>query len=159
MCMKISFKVKTKSDTKVWDKMVRNLKRGSHHTNQVGFFRGRNEGIPVAQIAMWQEEGTIHIPRRSFIRLGFMKEIASSGIIQRHIPLIDKIAKGTLTWKRLNEMMSKEFVTLMQKQIIQWKSPPNSYSTVMKKGFNDPLIETGLMFDTVEARVVRRGSR
>lgn len=148
--------VSIKTNTKTWDRMARNLKRNNNYINRVGFFGGTNKGIPIPLIAAWQEEGTLHIPRRPFIRLGFIKEIVSSNLLDKYIPLVDNIAKGGMTWSQLNSSMSKDLQDLMQKQIIQWKSPRNRPSTIRKKGFDDPLIETGKMFDSVEVRLSRR---
>lgn len=42
---------------------------------------------------------------------------------------------------------------VIQKSIIEWSTPPNAPYTVEKKGFNDPLIHTGTMYDSVEYSV------
>jgi hypothetical protein len=43
----------------------------------------------------------------------------------------------------------------LQNEIIAWDTPPNSPQTVEAKGFNDPLINTGKMLESVDFKVER----
>lgn len=46
----------------------------------------------------------------------------------------------------------------LRKTIIAWNDPPNAPSTIAKKGFNDPLIETGETLGAVGFEIVRAGA-
>lgn len=44
---------------------------------------------------------------------------------------------------------------LMERVINDWQIPPNAPSTIQRKGFNDPLVETGHMRDHVRVWIAR----
>ena len=50
-------------------------------------------------------------------------------------------------------VVGEGMVKQMQKEIIDMKTPPNSPATVRAKGFNNPLIDTGHMLDSVASEV------
>ena len=52
--------------------------------------------------------------------------------------------------------MKEELKMALQEAILEWDNPKNAPMTVQKKGFNDPLIETGTVYDQVRSRVSRR---
>lgn len=150
-------------DDKVWQNMKKNLMKGQSLAVKVGFFEDaiygdENDNLPVAQVAQWQEEGTENIPMRPFIRAGFMiKEIEKhKWITPQVIQWIDAVAKGRLTWTQLYNRLGPVFVQMMQKEIENWRIPMNAPLTVELKGFNDPLIDTGKMMDSVNYRLGRK---
>ena len=163
MTIKLNTSVKLKKNNKVWKQMERNLKRGGRHKVQVGFFDGvYPDGISVPQIAAWNEEGHFTgwgawSPPRPFIRLGVMRKVGNQTWIRKWNRHVHSIAMGRLTWKDLNKLIAKELVEIMKEEILDWDIPPNRPSTVAKKGFNDPLVETGLMYSKVKAKVLRIG--
>lgn len=142
--------------------MERNLRRGNNQAVRVGFFDGRYpSGISVPQVAAWNEEGHFtgwggYSPPRPFIRLGFMKEVKQGKWFAKYVPMVNHIAHGRMTWKSLNQMIAGEFVDMMKRHILEWDSPVNSPTTIALKGHGDVLINTGLMYDRVKAKVVRR---
>lgn len=150
-------------DDKVWQKMKKNLMKGQTLAVKVGFFEDsvygdENDNLPVAQVAQWQEEGTESIPMRPFIRAGFMiKEIEKHKWITPQVnQWIDSIAMGRMSWTQLYNHLGPVFVKMMQKEIEDWKIPMNAPLTVELKGFNDPLIDTGKMMDSVNYRLGRK---
>lgn len=150
-------------DDSQWKKMRKNLDRGKHLAVKVGFFQDsvygpENDNLTVAQVAQWQEEGTDKIPMRPFIRAGFMiKEIEKHKWITPQImSWIDDIAMGKLTWTQFYNRLGPIFVQMMQKEIENWRIPMNAPLTVQLKGFNDPLIDTGKMLDSVEYKIGRK---
>ena len=160
--MKITNKVTIKCDTKIWDKMEKRLLRNDDRSIDVGWFDNiHHDGIPVAQIAAWNEEthytpsGAIS-PARPFIRVGFMGDIRKGDWVDKYIPYVNLIAQGKLTWVKLLKKISVELKELLQKHILEWNTPRNSKYTIDIKGFDDPLIHTGKMYDTIKTRIVRR---
>lgn len=162
--MKLATKVTIKINNKPWVAMKRRLTRSSAKTVDIGWWGTRHpSGVPVAQVAAWNEEGHMNggmfagtrTPPRPFIRVGFLKKIK---------PLVDAelaykvnlIAQGKMTWTTFYRDIGKQLVEIMQKEILDWNSPPNSPVTVEKKGFNDPLIETGTLYDSVKFRISGR---
>ena len=153
----MTFKVKLSKNTKAWDSIRRNLTSGGDHVGKIGFFRGTYPEASVPQVAAWQEEGTINIPPRPFIRMGFMQDV-KMGYLRKYGGYYHSIAMGTMTWKSLNELIAKDLESVMISNIAAWDTPPNARLTVLKKGFNDPLVETGKLMKSVESRVGRKGS-
>ena len=146
-------------DTRVWDAMKKNLRAGKHLSVNVGFFDEmygpENDNLYVAQVAQWQEEGTDKIPMRPFIRAGFMiKNIEKHEWITPQVKgMINAVALGQMSWNQLYQKLGPVFVKIMQKEIELWHIPMNAPFTVETKGFNDPLIDTGKMLDSVDYRV------
>lgn len=169
MKIKLQSTVKLKVDTRQWKMMHRNLSRSGNKAVHVGWWRDIHvSGNPVAQIAQWNEEGHInsvdsavpgsYSPPRPFMRIGFMPQVKSK-IIPIAIRRIDDVAMGRITWTTFNSMLAFELQNALKQTILSWDSPPNSPYTVKLKGFNDPLINTGNMYDAVKTRVVRYGAR
>lgn len=146
-------------DTRVWDAMKKNLMRGKDFSVNTGFFDEyygpENDNLPVAQVAQWQEEGTDKIPMRPFIRAGFMiKNIEKQEWLTPAIKhMISNVALGKMTWNQLYHKLGPVFVEIMKKEIELWQIPMNAPLTIELKGFNDPLIDSGKMLDSVEYRV------
>lgn len=164
--MKLTMKVSLKSDDKVWRKMSRNLARGGDKAAAIGWWNSLHPtGVQVAYVAQLNEEGhengagsafpgTI-TPPRPFMRLGFvpeMKKLLPSFVSEAH-----NIAVGKKSWTQVNESMGWKMKELLQDVIEDWNDPPNSPLTTSLKGFNDPLIDTGTMLDTVQSKVIRKG--
>ena len=146
-------------DTRVWDSMKKNLLKGNYKSLDVGFFDEyygpENDNLPVAQVAKWQEEGTENIPMRPFMRAGFMiKNVEKEGWITAEVKqMLDAVAMGRMTWNQLYHRLGPVMVKIMQKEIEMWSIPMNAPRTRELKKFNNPLIDTGKMLDSVEYRV------
>lgn len=145
-------------DTRVWDAMKKNLKAGKHLSVNVGFFDEyygpENNNLPVAYVAKIQEEG-LGPPMRPFIRNGFMEDNIKtlSWLTPQVKGMISAVALGQMSWNQLYQKLGPVFVEIMKKEIEDWTSPMNAPLTIELKGFNDPLIDTGKMLDSVEYRV------
>lgn len=151
----MGFKVGLKTNTSTWNKMRKNLSKADY-TSKVGFFKGSYGNVSVPQVAVWQDQGTLNIPPRPFVRIGLVGRIKREGL-SKHFRKAHLVAMGSMTWRQLNLSISKELVEKLQEAIINWQSPRNAPSTIRKKGFDDPLIGlTGKLFDNAEAKVVRR---
>lgn len=146
-------------DTRIWEGIKKNLKEGKHFSVNTGFFDEmygpENDSLFVAQVAQWQEEGTDKIPMRPFMRAGFMiKNIEKLDWITPEVKgMINAVALGQMSWNQLYQKLGPVFVEIMKKEIEDWTSPMNAPLTIELKGFNDPLIDTGKMLDSVEYRV------
>lgn len=114
---------------------------------RVGFLEGATypeTGIPVAQVAFWNEYGTTNAPSRPFFRR--MIEEQSSG----WAVLLAKAAEhyeynGSMVLKFMGEKIGED----LQSSITGWQDPPNAESTVRMKGFNKPLVHTNHMHNSV----------
>lgn len=163
--MKIKTTVKLKIDNKQWKKMSRNLLRSGDKAINVGWWKSNHpSGVSTAQVAKWNEEGHLnggmfagtYTPPRPFIRIGFLSDVKNK-IIPKYINHVNMIALGRTTWTALHSSLSKELVDGLRQTILSWDTPANSPVTIRLKGFNDPLIETGSMYDSVKAKTVKYG--
>ena len=125
---------------------------------QVGFQAGAaadEDGVDIANIAMWNELGTSRSPARPFMR----KSVDENK---------DKIkAMCARQLKRLAQGASAEDILekialfqkgLIQRKIVDGTFEPNAASTIRKKGSSRPLIDTGRMRQSVNFIIRRKGA-
>lgn len=110
-------------------------------------------GKHTAEIAMFNEYGTSHIPERSFIRstidennsllFGAMEKIINNA----HNPISSQIS----------DLNSFGFLakTLIENKIKSLQSPANAQSTIDKKGFNNPLIDTRYLLENITFKILK----
>src|SRR5690606_24889195 len=155
--------VSVHKNTKQWDKMEKNLLRGADRVVRVGWWDSRHpSGVPTAQVAAWNEEGHMnggifsgtYTPPRPFIRMGFLL-LAKKYLKSYAKGILRDVALGKSSWAKYNKKMGEDMVKLLQETILAWDTPANSAVTISMKGFNDPLIDTGNMYDAVKYRIVR----
>lgn len=98
------------------------------------------DGTPVAKVAYWNDGGTPNIPERPFL--------TSAKIINKDtwVKMIKiKLKNSDSNFNKIGTDMVKKLKT----NIVEWKIPGNAVSTINKKGFDDPLIDTKLMLNSV----------
>ncbi|QRE00520.1 hypothetical protein [Burkholderia phage BCSR129] len=126
--------------------------------------RNRKGGIPIAQVAYWNEFGNSRIPSRPF-----MRKAAADGR-PKVAALAAKLSPAVLSGQMTIEQALKQIGLLMEGEVVDsikgggWKenskitvegSPPdkNGKQFIKGKGFNKPLIDTSLMFQKVASKV------
>lgn len=149
-------------NTKQWDKMKRRLLTKSPRVVDVGWWGDKyDNGLPVAWIAMLNEYGYMtsgkyqgYHPPRPFFRV-FLKDFINNSVLvsDKIAPAINKVAMGKMTWAAMHREIGQQLVDWVKKKIIETNTPSNSPLTISLKGFNDPLINTGRMYDTVRFRL------
>lgn len=120
----------------------------------VGFMAGATypDGTPVAQVAFWNEFGTNRTPARPFFRTMIAKE--SKGWPE----LLGKAAVHTsYNTRKALSLIGEKINDDLKTSIVNWQDPPNAQSTVDRKGFNDPLIDTGDMLRSTTYNVRMAG--
>lgn len=161
----LKLKVRLKKDTKAWERMKKRLLTRTPKAVDVGWFSEAryDNGLPVAWIAMLNEYGYMtsgkykgYHPPRPFFRAFLKQYVNSTVLVGRNIvPLVNQVALGKITWAEMHRRLGKQMVEWVKQQILNTNSPPNSPLTISLKGFNDPLINTGRMYDTVRFRIKR----
>lgn len=123
----------------------------------IGFQHGASseEGVDVCDYAAWNELGTENgIPSRPFMRnsvelhlneinqflRGVARQMFSGGTAEKALKQIGSFQKG-----------------LMQEEITDGDYEPNAPSTIRKKKSEHPLIDTGLMRQSVNFQVRKKG--
>ena len=116
---------------------------------EVGFFSNATypSGEYVAQVAKWQEYGTIHIPMRPFMRNAVEKNN------KKWFDTLGELIKQNATQEqalgKIGEIARGDII----KSITQFREPANNPSTIKAKGSSNPLIDTGLMRRSVTYKV------
>lgn len=154
-----------KVDTSVWDKMKKDLLKASGQEVQVGIvdpvnYGSDNDNLAVAQVWQWQEEGlpAKNIPTRPAIRVGFMAPIKKGSYDNYFIESIQRIAEGKSTFKQEYVRLGMVAKVGLKDAVEKWDSPRNSPVTVALKGFDNPLIDSGLLYDSIDFKVDKRTS-
>lgn len=117
---------------------------------RVGFLEGANypDGTPVAAVAFWNEFGTLNIPPRPFFRTTIDEKSSAWG---------GRLAKAATHYDydggQVLELMGQTMAEDIQQSINGWTDPGNAQSTIDKKGFDKPLIDTGDMLRSVDYEV------
>lgn len=111
-----------------------------------------DDGTPVAEAAALNEFGSEGglIPERSFLR-STLDENQS-----RYARALEKAVDRSLDGVPLNVALlplGQQVVSDVQRKIESGVGPPNAPSTIAKKGHGDTLQDTGLLHDSIVARV------
>lgn len=152
--------IKIEKDTIQWEKMKKRLLRETKEL-RIGWFPDAqygddNDNLFVAQVAQFNEEGTVTNPTRPFIREGFMRPIKKGLYNSYFTESMQRIAEGTSTFTKEYTKLGPMFVADMQEVIEEWSIPSNSLTTIQAKGFDNPLIDSGTMHDTVSFEVANK---
>jgi hypothetical protein len=111
-------------------------------------------GTRVAEYALDNEFGTNKIPARPFI--GTATEEQGDGwvnTVKKKVPLV---LKQKMKLSALLETVGKKMKFAIKDQIKFITIPKNAPATIKQKGFDNPLIDTGLMIETVDYEVVKK---
>ena len=109
------------------------------------------EGADILEYAIWNHYGTKHIPKRPFVDLAADR----NNNWQKYV---DE-ALGNVTDNNTSLRVEAEKVGAIavkdMKDIIENKEvpPPNKPSTIKKKGFDHPLIETGALLSKIKYKI------
>ena len=105
------------------------------------------DGTPVALVAFWNEYSTRTSPVRAFFRTT-VSEQKKNWVLS-----VQNLMKMHNDPKQVMGLIGVH----MQEQIVQsintWSDPPNSAYTIAKKGFDKPLVETGLLMRSIKSEV------
>jgi hypothetical protein len=119
--------------------------------NGGGLMKGKSIGLPVAQVAYWQEFGTARIPARPFMRLAYETFNAERRDIQTRI--LKRLIDGKISVDQALAQIGLAMEAKIVDSIKNGNWAPNSAATVAIKGFNRPLIDTSTMWKTVASKV------
>lgn len=116
---------------------------------EIGFFETARypNGVFVAQVARYNEFGTLNIPMRPFFRNAIQKNIK-----KWYATLQNAINQNATPSKALSIVGEVARADIIQ-SITDLKAPPNAQSTIKQKKSTNPLIDTGLMRRSVTYKV------
>lgn len=153
--------------SKLIDKHIKALKEAKGKKVEAGWFESDRyggtkksaTGVPVAKIARINEFGatitrgktTFEIPARPFMRGAWLSFSTDRKKIQA------KIAKQIIDKKITGDQALGQIGNILEGYIVKsirdggWQN--NAESTIKKKGFDKPLIDTGHLWKTVTSKV------
>lgn len=110
---------------------------------------GKNgKALNVAQVAFWNEFGTSRAPARPFFRTTIAKKSKEWG---------DRLGKAVVATnydgQKALALLGQSMRDDVESAIAQWSAPPNAASTIARKGFDKPLVDTGVMQRAVDYEV------
>lgn len=116
---------------------------------EIGFFETARypNGVFVAQVARYNEFGTLNIPMRPFFRNAIQKNIK-----KWYATLQNAINQNATPNKALSIVGEVARADIIQ-SITDLRTPPNAESTIKQKKSTNPLIDTGLMRRSVTYKV------
>jgi len=159
----MSFKLTV--DKSAWKRMKKDLLKAAAQEVQVGIveptnYGSDNDNLSVAQVWQWQEEGlpAQNIPTRPAIRVGFMAPIKKGSYDKLFAESMQRIAEGKSTFKQEYTKIGAKAQADLKKAVADWHTPRNAPLTVELKGFDNPLIDSGLLYDSIDFKVEQRGS-
>lgn len=158
-------------DKRVWERMKKNLLVGVKKSAQVGWFSGSHHSsaeVPMAQLASWLEfghrnggmfDGTI-TPPRPFMRAGFTVYLKNNPEFASlvHANIIS-VMTGKKTWTKMYSDIAPEMAKALKMVMESWDDPRNGPITISLKGFDNPLIESEELVNSIQWRVRNRGTK
>jgi len=101
----------------------------------------------VAEVAFFNEFGTSTIPERSFIRSTIDEN--RSELDQLTFRLLDQIIANKLDTKKALDKLGFKIQQLIRKKILDLNDPANAPSTIARKGFNNPLVDSRRLWRSI----------
>lgn len=145
------------------DKVLNKLTMQKRHLKQlnaaevsVGAIKSVPEHTPeeLQKIVRYNEFGTDKIPARSFLRGAVYRNSKHSWrFVSREA--VKAVVTGRLTGNKAYKMVGDQMVEDVKKQI-DIVGPVNASSTIKKKGRNQPLVDTGGLYRSINKEVLKR---
>jgi hypothetical protein len=139
----------------VADRVTRRLHEiasGISGTVEVGFLEDATypDGTPVASVAFWNEFGNGSAPPRPFFRTMVAKESPTWG------GKVAALAKSTdNNGPKILALIGEDVQGALIQSINDLTTPPLAASTIKRKGFSKPLIDTSHMVNSTGYRVIK----
>lgn len=124
---------------------------------RVGFQAGQatyEDGADLAEVAAYNELGSSDTPARPFMRQSFENHEAE---LQAACDAANKVLTDGGTAQQALQKIGVFAKGLVQQEIVDGGFAPNAESTVKKKGSDKPLIDSGLMRESVNFVIKGRG--
>jgi hypothetical protein len=156
----------------ILDTHAKMLKELNGYTVEAGWFESarykagkrvnpRMVGVPVARIARINEFGasikrgdkTITIPARPFMRMAVGK--FKTARIEKQAKIVRQMLSGKIKPEQALAQIGLVMEGCIVDSIKNGGWPGNAKSTIAKKGFDKPLIDSGQMWQAVTSKVVK----
>jgi hypothetical protein len=109
------------------------------------------EGEDILQYAIWNHYGTANIPKRPFVDLAADRNNNWQKYVEEALGnVIDKNTSLKIEAEKVGVIAVKDMKAIIENKEIL---PMNALSTIKKKGFDHPLIETGALVDSIKYKI------
>lgn len=145
------------------DKVLERLAMQQRRLNQLNSYEasvGAIKSVPehtpeeLQKIVRYNEFGTSKIPARSFLRGTVYRNSKHSWRFASH-EAVKQVVDGKITGHAAYKAMGDQITKDVRRQI-DTIGPKNASSTIKKKGRNQPLIDTGGLYRSIDGEVLRR---
>jgi len=125
---------------------------------RVGYQQGEaqeEDGTDLCDVAMFNELGTARTPSRPFLAMSVDDNADKiNAFLKAQLKLL---AQGRTTAEQIYKQIGVFQKGLIQETIRNGEFEPNAPSTIAKKGSDKPLIDTGLMRQSVNFVITEKG--
>jgi len=94
----------------------------------------------------------ITIPERSYLRSSFDDKKTMGRIMDEALPAVADLFNGRGGWEDVADQIGKTMVEIIQEKIQSNIGPANHAVTIALKGHGNTLLDTGALFQSIEAR-------
>ena len=113
----------------------------------------------IAQIGINNEFGHSNVPSRPWMRSTADKGSTKTRFTRLMKNQYLKLVNGVATPKSVYRFLGEWYVSELKSTIKNGNFVPNAEFTILNKGSSTPLIDTGLMRNSITSRIVRNGKR
>lgn len=111
-------------------------------------------GVSVIEVAAWNQYGTKSIPSRPFLTASREQMIKTTAALRQKI--LEQVNNDQSCPDEVFDQIGAMCASVVKNTITAWQDPPNSPATVKAKGVNNPLVDTGLMRQSVTWEVRKK---
>lgn len=107
------------------------------------------DGTSVAEVAQWNNFGIQDIPPRPFMSKAISKNQ------DKWLNVLSNDLKKSGDYEKSLNVLGNVMTGDIKKEITDIKTPANSQETINKKGSSNPLIDTGLLRNSITFKVIK----
>ena len=137
-----------------WKKICDGYRALNGKTIKAGVLKGAGsyKGVSISQVAKWNEYGTDngHIPSRPFIAIATDENKGWQSEVKMQVGRINSSADVNGALNTIGKKMKEDIKSVFGDRS---KLRPNAPSTIAKKGFDAPLIDTGKLQEAIDFEV------
>jgi len=112
------------------------------------------DGTDLLDVAFWNEFGTSSIPERSFIRVGVRANL--DDLNKLAADLVKELNEGKIDIETAGEALGLKAAAGVKNYIVELTSPPNAPATIKIKKSSNPLVDTGLLNQSITHEIRER---
>lgn len=135
-----------------WGKICDGYRALNGKTIKAGVLKsaGSYKNVSITQVATWNEYGTSRIPSRPFIAIATDTNKGWQNEVKKQIVGIKSIADVNGALNTIGKKMKEDIKSIIGDRS---KLRPNAPSTIAKKGFDAPLLDTGKLEEAIDYEV------